>query len=175
MTGSGGGSCSCSCAFKQQAAPSAGCRHHRPCLSRLLLQRAGPVPGWHVGVQTPGEPQQLRGGRGWRWLRGSLRMEVGGAFSPGCPAIPPGARPHSQPLCPRTQPPPSHPICLPPAPAASPDLPAVPGAGVQNTFGAAAFTSYGAFWMGFALLQILSAVRVPKLLLSTAGRRLAVF
>lgn len=28
----------------------------------------------------------------------------------------------------------------------------------QNTFGAAAFTSYGAFWMGFALLQILVAV-----------------
>ncbi|PSC68974.1 cation symporter [Micractinium conductrix] len=30
----------------------------------------------------------------------------------------------------------------------------------QNTFGAAAFTSYGAFWMGFALLQILVAAKI---------------
>ncbi|KAL4419599.1 hypothetical protein ABPG77_001653 [Micractinium sp. CCAP 211/92] len=30
----------------------------------------------------------------------------------------------------------------------------------QNTFGAAAFTSYGAFWMGFALLQILVATKI---------------
>jgi succinate-acetate transporter protein len=34
---------------------------------------------------------------------------------------------------------------------------------VQNTFGAAAFTSYGAFWMGFALLQILAAVSRSRL------------
>lgn len=30
----------------------------------------------------------------------------------------------------------------------------------QNTFGAVAFTTYGAFWMGFALLQILVAAQL---------------
>ena len=31
-----------------------------------------------------------------------------------------------------------------------------------NTFGATAFTSYGAFWLSFALLEVFFADRSPK-------------
>ena len=47
---------------------------------------------------------------------------------------------------------PTHPPPTPPRPAGMWEFKR------QNTFGAAAFTSYGAFWMGFVLLQILAAV-----------------